>query len=117
MPTRKLNTVDALKRGIGTAAPATETGQAEADIPRCPDCGRYPIDHRNGKCIYPPGKPTEKWPARISMTASREMKRELEAARIDDGIEVTARLRAMISLWQSDPELRARVDELARGLR
>lgn len=59
----------------------------------------------------------EKWPARISMTASREMKRDLEAARLDDGLEVTARLRAMIKLWQSDPELRARVDELAKDLR
>jgi hypothetical protein len=45
------------------------------------------------------------------------MKRELEAARLDDGIEVTARLRAMITLWQEDPQLRVRVDELARALR
>ena len=51
------------------------------------------------------------------MTASKEMKRELDAARLDDGIEVTARLRAMIQLWQSDPELRDRIDDLAKGLR
>lgn len=59
----------------------------------------------------------EKWAARISMTASPDMKRDLELARLDDGIEVTARLRAMITLWQEDPKLRARVDKLARGLR
>ena len=59
----------------------------------------------------------ERWPARISMTASSEMKRNLELARLDDGIEVTARLRAMITLWQEDPKLRARVDKLARTLR
>lgn len=57
------------------------------------------------------------WPARISMTASPDMKRDLEVARLDDGIEVTARLRAMITLWQDDPKLRARVDKLAKDLR
>jgi hypothetical protein len=59
----------------------------------------------------------EKWPARISMTTSRQMKRDLEIARVDDGIEVTARLRAMIALWQEDPKLRARVDKLAKDMR
>ena len=58
-----------------------------------------------------------KWAARISMTVSPAMKRDLELARLDDGIEVTARLRAMITLWQQDPKLRARVDKLARDLR
>ena len=51
------------------------------------------------------------------MTASTDMKRDLELARLDDGIEVTARLRAMITLWQEDPKLRARVDKRARDLR
>jgi hypothetical protein len=60
---------------------------------------------------------TAAWTTRISMTASRDMKRQLEEARLDDGIEVTARLRAMIALWQSDPQLRGRVDDLARTLR
>ena len=57
------------------------------------------------------------WPARISMTASTDMKRDLELARLDDGIEVTARLRAMITLWQEDPKLRARIDKRAKDLR
>ncbi len=101
----KPSKVDALKRGLGTAAvskTAVENGPAGGEI-RQPDST--------------PAKPGEKWPARISMTASREMKRDLEAARLDDGIEVTARLRAMITLWQKDPALRVRVDELAKGLR
>lgn len=51
------------------------------------------------------------------MTASQDMKRDLELASLDDGIEVTARLRAMITLWQEDPKVRARVDKLARTLR
>lgn len=36
------------------------------------------------------GKPDNKWPARISMIASRDVKRGLELARLDDRIEVTA---------------------------
>jgi hypothetical protein len=86
------------------------------------------LEHTYG----PDGKPTlvkpakpmaaeqtkpKKWPARISMTASEDMARALELARVDDGIEVTARLRAMITLWQDDPKLRARIDKLARDLR
>ena len=59
----------------------------------------------------------DRWPARISMTASPEMKRALDLARLNDGIEVTARIRAMITLWQEDRRLRARVDKLARTLR
>jgi len=59
----------------------------------------------------------DRWPARISMTASTEMKRALDLARLDDGIEVTARIRAMITLWQEDRRLRARVDKLAKTLR
>jgi hypothetical protein len=97
-PMKRASTVDGLKRGIGTAAAAPEIRTPIADLP-----AEQPK--------------AEKWPARISMTASREMKRNLEAARLDDGIEVTARLRAMITLWQEDPQLRARVDELARALR
>jgi hypothetical protein len=26
---------------------------AGLDVPRCEKCGRYPIDHRDGECIYP----------------------------------------------------------------
>jgi len=101
-PLAKPSKVDGLKRGLGTAAPPAEARlQPATDLPTALE----------------PVKPAEKWPARISMTASREMKRELEAARIDDGIEVTARLRAMITLWSEDPQLRTRVDELARDLR
>ena len=57
------------------------------------------------------------WNARISLTTSQEMKRDLDLARVDDGIEATARIRAMISLWQAEPRHRARVDKLARTLR
>lgn len=80
-----------------------------------PDGKPEPVK-RAGRMPAEQDKP-QAWPARISMTASVEMKRDLELARLDDGIEVTARLRAMITLWQEDPKLRGRVDKLARDLR
>ena len=61
--------------------------------------------------------PPETWDARMSMTLSRAMKRDLDLARADDGIEGTARVRAMIRLWQQDERLRRRVDKLAKSLR
>jgi hypothetical protein len=100
-PLARPSKVDGLKRGLGTAKPDPSNSDHGTNLLAAPETV----------------KPAEKWPARISMTASREMKRELEAARIDDGIEVTARLRAMITLWSEDPQLRARVDALARDLR
>lgn len=57
------------------------------------------------------------WDARISLTASAAMKHALDLARADDGIEATARIRAMITLWQTDERHRARVDKLAKTLR
>lgn len=58
-----------------------------------------------------------KWDARLSLTLSKEMKRALDLARADDGLEGTARIRAMIQLWQDDERLRRRVDRLAKTLR
>jgi hypothetical protein len=45
------------------------------------------------------------------------MRRALEQARVDDRIETTARIRAMIRLWQEDEQFRARVNELAPAFR
>lgn len=98
MTARKTAGADQLADSLARLAPAPETAKATRPMPVEQD------------------KP-QAWPARISMTASTDMKRDLELARLDDGIEVTARLRAMITLWQEDPKLRARVDKLARYLR
>jgi hypothetical protein len=57
------------------------------------------------------------WDARISLTTSKEMKRAFDQARIEDGIEATARIRALMQLWIDDPRLRARANKLARTLR
>jgi len=62
-------------------------------------------------------RPPAVYSARISLTTTPEMKRDLDMARVQDGVEATARIRAMISLWQDDPRLRAKIDKLARNLR
>ena len=55
--------------------------------------------------------------ARIHLTTTREQTRALAQARVDDGIEVTARVRAMIALWMEDERLRRRIDKLAKSWR
>jgi hypothetical protein len=63
------------------------------------------------------GRPRAFYSARISHTTTPDQKRALDLARVEDGIEATARLRAMTQLWMEDERLRARVDKLARTLR
>lgn len=66
--------------------------------------------------ISDPPKAKE-WPVRIPLNVDDEMRRALEQARVDDRIETTARIRAMIHLWQVDEQFRGQVNELARGFR
>jgi hypothetical protein len=62
-------------------------------------------------------KPPSVWDARINLTLSREMKKALDLARAEDGLELTARIRAMITLWQEDERLARKVNDLAKSLR
>lgn len=55
-------------------------------------------------------QPTAEYPARLSVTTTASQLRALRRARADDGIQVTARLRALIAAWMDDPELRRRID-------
>jgi hypothetical protein len=81
------------------------------------------LRRRVDKLAMAPAHPREEeprsqaWDARMSLTLSKEMKRALDVARVDDGLEGTARIRAMITLWQEDARLRRRVDKLAAALR
>jgi hypothetical protein len=50
---------------------------------------------------------------RIPLNADPEMRRALEEARLEDRIDTTTRIRAMIKLWQEDDRLRARVNKRA----
>lgn len=62
-------------------------------------------------------RPAKTWPIRIPLNVDDGMRRALEQARVDDRIETTARIRAMIWLWQADEAFRARVNELAPDFR
>jgi hypothetical protein len=62
-------------------------------------------------------RPVKAWPVRIPLNVDDEMRRALEQARTAYRIETTARIRAMISLWQEDETFRARVNELAPDFR
>jgi len=96
--------------GPEPAAPA-------ARAPRQPRARKTPSTARPAAAMPAEQARPPAWDARISLTLSREMKRDLDVARAEDGLELTARIRAMITLWQEDERLRARVDKLAKTLR
>lgn len=58
----------------------------------------------------PDGLPGEK---RITLPLWHSLWRSLQLARVDDSIDTTVRIRAMVELWEHDPRIRARVDKLA----
>jgi hypothetical protein len=58
-------------------------------------------------------RPGAFYDARLSITTTYAQVQALRAARLTDGIQATARLRAMISLWEDDPAYRERVNRLA----
>lgn len=51
---------------------------------------------------------------RHTLTLTPEQDRALKLARVDDDIDTTTRIRAMIELWEHDSRLRRRVDQLAK---
>lgn len=53
-------------------------------------------------------------PKRPSLTLTEEQDRDLKLARVEDDVDTTTRIRAMIELWQTDPALRKKVDKLAK---
>lgn len=100
----------------GPAEPASQPPAASsaASRPRARDAGREPRRGRAGATMpAEQPRPAAFYGERLSITTTAAQIKALRAARLDDGIEVTARIRAMIALWQDDPKLRARVDRAA----
>jgi hypothetical protein len=62
-------------------------------------------------------RPVKAWPIRIPLNVDEGMRRALEQARTADRVETTARIRAMIRLWETDETFRAAVDVLAPEFR
>ncbi len=57
------------------------------------------------------GKP---YPRRVALDLTDDQLRALQLAHVDDGIPITTRVRALVVLWLSRPELAAEAAELAR---
>jgi hypothetical protein len=92
---RRPSTADTLRAAASSPAPLSASAeQVPADQPR-----------------------VKEWPVRIPLNVDDEMRRALEQARVDDRIETTARIRAMIHLWREDQAFRARVNKLAPSFR
>lgn len=85
--------------GESPTAAAVAAGSARATTPRLAEAPE------------PDGIPGEK---RISLPLWQPLWRELQLARVDDGVDTTVRIRAMIELWAHDPRLRGRIDKLAK---
>lgn len=68
---------------------------------------------RKSAVMAPEQTKTPTYSARIELTTTPEQNRTLEEARIKDRISKTARIRALIALYQEDERLRRRVDRLA----
>jgi hypothetical protein len=65
----------------------------------------------------PMTRPKTPYTKRLPLTLRPEDHAELLMARARDGVEATARMRAMVALWREDLELRRRIDERAREMR
>ncbi|MGH3612687.1 MAG: hypothetical protein ACRDRK_08835 [Pseudonocardia sp.] len=99
----------------GRSAP---TRPAPADRPAT----RTPATRKQAPASRTPAMPAEQpkpvtYNARINLTTTPEQNRALDLARVEDGIDKTARLRAMIALWEKDERLRRRIDKEAKSWR
>jgi len=54
------------------------------------------------------------YPRRVALDLTDDQLRALQLAHVDDGIPITTRVRALVVLWMSRPELAAEAAELAR---
>jgi len=57
------------------------------------------------------GKP---YPRRVALDLTDDQLRALQLAHVDDGIPITTRVRALVVLWLSRPELAVEAAELAK---
>lgn len=90
-----------------TAAPAPQkASQAATEQPAGKRSGQASSDPPE-----PDGIPGEK---RITLPLWHSLWRALQLARVDDGVDTTVRIRAMVELWEHDTRVRARVDKLAK---
>lgn len=95
--------------------PAGKGGQAKKK-PEAPKIPEQPVSDDDSTPLpneHAPEAP-RKNKGRVAVPMPEDMRRDLAQARVDDGIEATVRIRAMVELWQKDIRLRRRIDKLAR---
>lgn len=107
------------KRAKPVTAASTETdaGTAPAEEATALKAPARRASARQPAAMPPEQPKTVTYSERINLTTTPEQNRALNLARVDDGIDKTARLRAMIALWQQDERIRRRIDKLARKWR
>jgi hypothetical protein len=107
------------RRGQRADAPAAAPDPGPPDSPAStPPAAASPAPAaRTAPAQTAPAAAASPYRERISITLTIGQIQALRIARAQDGIQATARIRAMIGLWQDDPELRDRIDRLARDWR
>lgn len=111
MAPRKRNTTAALaadaKRAFGRIGPDGEPASTAAVTASTAAvtaaAGEMPVRQKG----------TLTWPERLSLPLSHEQMKLLKTARVDDGIDSSFRLRAMITVWSEDSQFRAQVNAQA----
>lgn len=112
----RLGALPQAKPATAAPTPADPGRQPSAASPRATRPARGVTGTRGKGRAGPPAeqdKPAAFYSERLSITTTAAQIQALRAARLADGIQATARLRAMIALWQDDPKIQARVDKLA----
>ncbi|WP_432017693.1 hypothetical protein [Streptomyces hydrogenans] len=116
--TKKPAAAPTKKAAPAKKAPATKKTAASPSTPDYPYRKKGDWVYEEGVPIMPAEQeaPRALYSARITFTTTEQQRRALEEAKLDDRIDKTARLRAMVALWEQDERLRKRVDRLARTM-
>jgi hypothetical protein len=106
----KVADLTALMSRAGSAAPALEPEAEPEPRPRKAPARKPPA---TGGPVSAPAQQDKEpmFDARLNLPLTDEMMRALKQARLDDGLEATARIRAMITIWQEDERFRNRVNK------
>lgn len=95
-----------------TEKPRTR-GRNTKKPPEKPATGKTPQARSTTSTRSKSSTPSKRHERRLSLPLTDDQDRTLKLARVEDDIDTTTRIRAMIEIWADDPKLRKRVDKLA----
>ncbi|MFE9484627.1 hypothetical protein ACFYNM_39365 [Streptomyces spororaveus] len=112
---KKATTRKTAEPKTASAGSAAGTGSAAPSRPARKTAAAGPPARRTA----PPAEQerTTFYSARINLTTTEAQKKMLKLAAVEDGIDTTARIRAMIAAYEEDERLRKRIDKLAQHWR